>query len=254
MTIHPQGGSWCATVQMLITQATLANWQSSIHCSLCECVLSKSQACVSSLISWCGTRHRESPLTLFYSPQLTSPSFFFYVNGQSGGILIRCGAAVGDGAVAQWQGPIRTPSIIMSAFTGSSVCWTKRVLVYTYYSANLPGSGVSDPLQLVWITKQSYSSCSESSSIIKFIIGRLLDQFILTAEFWEMMKLVALYNSTESQYITLDYHQTRIRSITCILNMRLFIFPLFFSQSFTSVLIFLHALEKITAFFRPKSS
>ena len=124
---------------MLITRATLANWQSSIHCSLCECVLSKSQACVSSPVSWCGTRHRESPLTLFYSPRLTSLSFFFYVNGRGGGTLIRRGAAQGDGAVARWQGPIRTPSIIMSVFAASPVSRTKRPLFTLTTRLNLPG-------------------------------------------------------------------------------------------------------------------
>lgn len=48
MVIHPQGGSWCATVQMLITAATLANWQRPIQCSPCECVpSSRSRARVS---------------------------------------------------------------------------------------------------------------------------------------------------------------------------------------------------------------
>ncbi len=37
----------------------------------------------------------------------------------------------------------------------------QKGLVYTYNSANLPGPGVYDPLQLIWITKQAYSSCSE---------------------------------------------------------------------------------------------
>lgn len=76
-------------------QASLANWQSSIHCLLCECSLSKSRACVSSLIPWCGTRWRESPMTLFYSPRLTLLSFF-YANRQSRGTLIRCSVALQD--------------------------------------------------------------------------------------------------------------------------------------------------------------
>lgn len=51
MAIHPQGGSWCATVQMLITGATLANWQSPIQRLHCACVpSSKSRACVSLLV------------------------------------------------------------------------------------------------------------------------------------------------------------------------------------------------------------
>lgn len=85
---------------MLITQASLANWQSSIHCLLCECVLSKSRACLSSLIPWCGTRWRESPMTLFYSPRLTLLSFF-YANRQSRGTLIHCSVALQDGKLTR---------------------------------------------------------------------------------------------------------------------------------------------------------
>lgn len=115
---------------MLITRATLANWQSSIHCSLCGCVSSKSRACVSPLVSGCGTRRGESLLTLFYSPQLTSDHFFFFfmltdrVVGHSSVVVL----LLEVGAVARWQGPIRTLSIIMSAFTGSWACGTKRGL------------------------------------------------------------------------------------------------------------------------------
>ena len=63
---------------MLIIQATLANWQCSIHGSLCEYTLHKSQACVSSLLSFMWTtRVRESLSTaLFYSLWLTSLFFF----------------------------------------------------------------------------------------------------------------------------------------------------------------------------------
>lgn len=77
MTIHPQGGLLMCHGSNVNHPSYLAIWQSSIHHLLCECVLSQRQACVFSLISWCGTRHRESLPALFYSPQLSSPSFFF---------------------------------------------------------------------------------------------------------------------------------------------------------------------------------
>lgn len=47
--------------------------------------LSESRACVSPLVPPCETRRRESPLTLFYSPQITSLSSLLNVNGQGGG-------------------------------------------------------------------------------------------------------------------------------------------------------------------------
>lgn len=103
---------------------------------------------MSSLISWCGSRHRESPLTLFYSPQLTSPSFF-YVNGLSGGTLIRRGAALGvwhcGPADKDPSGP--PPSSCQRSLGVQSP--EQKGLVCTYSSANLPGFGVYDPLQFI---------------------------------------------------------------------------------------------------------
>lgn len=70
--IH-RGGSWCCTVQMLITQTTLANWQSSIHCLLCECVPSKSHGCAwSHLLMWECTQGVPTDPALQSSPHLTS--------------------------------------------------------------------------------------------------------------------------------------------------------------------------------------
>lgn len=136
MAIHPQGGSWCATVQMLITGATLANWQSPIQRSPCECVpSSKSRACVSLLIpdmDWFSgspcwpllhntTLHPPPPPGC---PSMSTDRAVAKTPNRPG--PPRCAVALwGNGAVALWQAPIRTPSIIMSVLTESPVSATE---------------------------------------------------------------------------------------------------------------------------------
>lgn len=158
---------------MLITQATLANWQSSIHCSLCGCVFSKSQASVSPLISRCGARHRESPLTLFYSPRLTSPSFFLLTDG----VVAPSSTAapsVGGGAVARWQGlyPDTLHHHVSVHWEKQPPSPNKRVLFTLTAQLVSLGLGLYNlPSVLVWRCKQSLWSWTEMLHSVEYENG-----------------------------------------------------------------------------------
>lgn len=139
---------------MLITQATLANWQSSIHSSPSEWVLSKSQACMSSLISGCRTGLRESPQPCSTVLRSLLPHFFFSTLTEREKWhphpLCHCsGGRLCD--------PL-TKSHPDSLHHHVSLHWelshqNKKGLVYIYNSANLPGPGVFNWHQLIWMSK-----------------------------------------------------------------------------------------------------
>lgn len=132
---------------MLIIQATLANWQCSIHGSLCEYTLHKSQACVSSLLSFMWTtRVREFLSTaLFYSLWLTS-QFFFCINWKCGA-LIRCGFTPG---MAPWPGDVAPSGLSPSSCQLSQEFGPaeQETFVCAYNSTNL--SGLGHLIQFQW--------------------------------------------------------------------------------------------------------
>lgn len=198
MAIHPQGGSWCATVQMLITGATLANWQSPIQRSPCEC--SKSRACVSLLIpdvDWfsgspCWPLFHNT--TLHPPPPPGCPSMLTdRVVSKTPTVQARPGVPLLCGGTALWPFD-RLPSGRPSSSCQSSLrvqSPEQKCLVYTNNWVNRPGLGVGNPQ--TWtvnvISTSLFQDRHDTNEYYWFIRdlagGQKMKRFLQQKEFWE---------------------------------------------------------------------